>query len=129
MRRILRQHLSSLEELMLQGKDPARFTEELILYFRDLLLYKTAPNLEESLDRALVDDEFTSLAETINPDKYMSYIDTLNKTQQDMRFSNHARIYLEVCLVKLCQTEMKPVAVDLSGSRNYLAKSRRLKRK
>ena len=114
--------LDSLDELLLQGKDPARFTEDFILYFRDLLLYKTAPNLEESLDRALVDDEFTSLAEAIKPNQIYDYIDTLNKAQQDMRFSNHARIYLEVCLVKLCQAETKPVAADLSGVQELIGK-------
>src|SRR5690606_31961822 len=40
------------------------------------------------------------------------YIDILSKTQQEMRFSNHARIYLEVCLVKLCQTERVPAQAD-----------------
>ena len=33
------------------------------------------------------------------------YINILSKAQQDMRFTNDARMYLEVCLVKLCQTE------------------------
>ena len=43
--------LESLEELLFQGKDPVRFIEDMILFYRDMLLYKTAPNLEESLDR------------------------------------------------------------------------------
>ena len=39
--------LEALEELLYQGKDPTRFVEDFILYFRDMLLFKTAPNLEE----------------------------------------------------------------------------------
>lgn len=97
--------LGMLEELLMQGKDPSRFTEDFILYFRDLLLYKTAPNLDEIAEHALLDEEFKTLAEEIQPQQIYEYIDILSKTQQEMRFSNHARIYLEVCLVKLCQTE------------------------
>ena len=42
--------LQSLEELLSQGKDPTRFIEDLSMFYRDMLLYKTAPNLEESLE-------------------------------------------------------------------------------
>ncbi len=104
--------LGTLEELLMQGKDPSRFTEDFILYFRDLLLYKTAPNLDEIAEHALLDEEFKALAEEIQPQQIYEYIDILSKTQQEMRFSNHARIYLEVCLVKLCQTERIPVQGD-----------------
>ena len=96
--------IMALEDLIYHGKDPARFTEDFILYFRDMLLYKTAPNLEESLQRVLLDDEFKSLSEVISPTQIYEYIETLNKTQQEMKFTNNARIYLEVSLVKLCQT-------------------------
>lgn len=104
--------LGTLEELLMQGKDPSRFVEDFILYFRDLLLYKTAPNLDEAAEQALLDDEFKILSEEILPQQIYEYIDILSKTQQEMRFSNHARIYLEVCLVKLCQTESGQVEAD-----------------
>lgn len=96
--------LTTLEELLMQGKDPARFSEDFILYFRDLLLYQTAPNLEGVFESTLLDEEFKALANEVSSEQIYEYIDILSKTQQEMRFSNHARIYLEVCLVKLCQT-------------------------
>lgn len=99
--------LAILEETLREGKDPARLVEDFILYYRDLLLYKVAPNLEESLERAVIDEEFTQLAGKIQSEQIYEYIDILNKTQQDMKFSNHPQIYLEVCFVKLCQTTPK----------------------
>lgn len=104
--------LGALEELLLQGKDPARFSEDFILYFRDLLLYKTAPELEEAMVRAQLDEDFKQLSESMLPEQIYEYIDILSKTQQEMRFSNHARTYLEVCLVKLCQTQVKSFPND-----------------
>ncbi|NHC43143.1 DNA polymerase III subunit gamma/tau [Bacillus sp. MM2020_1] len=99
--------LEALDELLFHGKDPMRFIEDLILFYRDMLLYKTAPNLEESLERVMLDEDFRVMAETISMDQIYQLIDLLNKTQQEMRWTNHPRIFLEVAIVKLCQMEAK----------------------
>ncbi|WP_456272852.1 DNA polymerase III subunit gamma/tau [Bacillus sp. AK031] len=99
--------LQALEELLFQGKDPARLTEDLVLYFRDMLLHQTAPNLEESLERVMLDDDFKELAEKVSPQHIYKFIDILNEAQQEMKFTNHARIYIEVSIVKLCQIEVE----------------------
>ncbi|TDL30321.1 DNA polymerase III subunit gamma/tau [Jeotgalibacillus sp. S-D1] len=105
--------LETIEELLQQGKDPIRLTEDLILYSRDLLLYKTAPDLEESMERVLSDDEFKELAEMIHKDQLYSYIEILNKTQQEMKFTNHARTYLEVAAIKLSHAQKQ---TDTAGA-------------
>ncbi|MED3553764.1 DNA polymerase III subunit gamma/tau [Cytobacillus praedii] len=97
--------LEYLEELLFHGKDPSRFIEDFILYYRDMLLFKAAPRLEESLERVMLDDEFRTLAENVKPEELYKLIDVLNKAQQDMRWTNHPRIFLEVAIVKLCQLE------------------------
>jgi DNA polymerase III subunit gamma/tau len=99
--------LEVLEELLFQGKDPSRFAEDFILYFRDVLLYQTAPNLEESLERVMLDDDFKELTEKVKPQQIYQYINVLNEAGQEMKFTNHARIYLEVSIVKLCQMEQQ----------------------
>jgi DNA polymerase-3 subunit gamma/tau len=107
--------LEALDELLYHGKDPARFIEDFILFYRDMLLFKTAPNLEESLERVLLDDDFRTMADTIPIEQIYQLIDLLNKTQQEMRWTNHPRIFLEVAIVKLCQIEVKQVAQTQSG--------------
>jgi DNA polymerase III subunit gamma/tau len=99
--------LAALDELLYHGKDPMRFIEDIILFYRDMLLYKTAPKLEESLERVMLDDDFRMMAETISMEQIYQLIDLLNKTQQEMRWTNHPRIFLEVAIVKLCQMEVK----------------------
>lgn len=107
--------LEALDELLYHGKDPARFIEDLILFYRDMLLFKTAPNLEESLERVMLDDDFRTMAETIPMEQIYQLIDHLNKTQQEMRWTNHPRIFLEVAIVKLCQMEATQAAQAPSG--------------
>ncbi|ESU34577.1 DNA polymerase III subunit gamma/tau [Bacillus sp. 17376] len=97
--------LEALEELLLQGKDPARFIEDLIFFYRDMLLYKAAPALEESMERVMLDEDFQELANQVEPAKIYELIEILNKAQQEMRWTNHPRIFLEVAIVKLCQLE------------------------
>ncbi|WP_332699137.1 DNA polymerase III subunit gamma/tau [Halalkalibacter lacteus] len=93
--------LETLERLLQDGKDPIRFVEDLIYYFRDLLLYKNAPQAEGLLERAKVDDFFKEL--TVNVDSNWLYIaiESLNVSQQEMKWSAHPKIFLELALLKL----------------------------
>src|SRR5699024_11702081 len=64
------QHLQSglelLDDLIQSGKDPARFVYDLIYFLRDLLLYKSAPALEDILERATVDDHLDRKSTRMN---------------------------------------------------------------
>ncbi|WP_026674066.1 DNA polymerase III subunit gamma/tau [Alkalihalobacterium bogoriense] len=95
--------LQSVNGIINEGKDPQRFIEDLIFYFRDILLYQTAPSLEEALERAKVDEEFKQLASSLTTTLIYHYIDVLNHSQQEMKWASHSKIFLEVAIVKLCQ--------------------------
>jgi DNA polymerase III subunit gamma/tau len=97
--------LQLLEEMMDQGKDPNRLIEDLILYYRDLLLYKTAPHVEGAIKGTVVDDTFQHLAQSVPLSDIYETIEVLNKSQQEMKWTNHPRIFLEVALVKLCHQQ------------------------
>lgn len=101
----VRTALKTLDDLMNHGKDPMRFIEDLIFYYRDMLLYQTTPQLEEVLERVMVDEAFEGLAQSIDNSEIYKMIDILNQTQQEMKWTNHPRIFLEVALVKLTQIE------------------------
>ncbi|EFS01905.1 DNA polymerase III subunit gamma/tau, partial [Listeria seeligeri FSL S4-171] len=96
--------ISTLTALLAEGKDPVRLVEDLLVFFRDVLLYQKAPSLEETLERALVDDDFVALAKRADSLKIYEFVKILNTAQQQMRFSNHPGIYVEVALVQLTQT-------------------------
>ncbi|ANB60026.1 DNA polymerase III subunit gamma/tau [Anoxybacteroides amylolyticum] len=95
--------LQLVEQFMNQGKDPNRLLEDLIFYYRDLLIYKTAPHLQKG--GVAIDPVFQQLAQFVSVPAIYETIETLNKSQQEMKWTNHSRIFLEVALVKLCQQE------------------------
>ncbi len=57
--------------MMSKGKDPVRFMEDFIYYYRDMLLYQTSPQLEHMLERVIVDDQFRKLSEEMQPEVIM----------------------------------------------------------
>jgi DNA polymerase-3 subunit gamma/tau len=99
--------LQALDDLMNQGKDPKRFIEDIIYFYRDILLYQSSPQLEDILVRVTVDSAFQQLAQTIQPERIYEIIDVLNKCQQEMKWTNHPKILLEISIVQLCQQETK----------------------
>lgn len=97
--------IGAVETLIETGKDPVRFLEDLIYYYRDLLLYQTSSDLVEMLERAQADEHFKQLAGTMGKTDIYRMIEILNESQQEMKWTNHPRIFLELAVVKLCQAK------------------------
>lgn len=95
--------LSLIEELIANGKEPLRLAEDLITFFRDLLLLQTGEELAELLQLVAPEEQFVELAKNYSADTLYGFIDILAKTQQEMRFSHHTKIYLETALLKMAQ--------------------------
>ncbi len=82
----------------------------------------------------LLDDKFKELSQQINVTQICQIIDELNKQQENMRFSSHQSIYLEVLTVKLTQLSTNSEAdrvsnVDLSQIELLKQKIENLQRK
>jgi DNA polymerase-3 subunit gamma/tau len=88
--------------LLQEGKDPVRFLGDLIYYYRDMLLYKSAPQLEELLERVSTDESFEQLAQSTDVENIYTIISQLNQAQQEMKWTNHPKIFLETTFIKIC---------------------------
>lgn len=99
--------LQTIHAILDEGKDSKRLLEDLINCCRDLLLYKQAPEMLEQTGSVMIDDEFKNMAEKSNPETLYRYIDTLNEQQENMRYSMHQSVYLEVLTVKLAKIDGK----------------------
>ncbi|MBB6450618.1 DNA polymerase-3 subunit gamma/tau [Geomicrobium halophilum] len=97
--------VQAADALIREGKDPLRFMEDIIYYLRDLLLYQTAPDVEELLDRVQVDNTFQSLADRIKANWAHQTIDMLHEELREMKGSSHPKIFLEMAVIHICQRE------------------------
>ena len=95
--------LEGLESILCEGKEARRFLEDLLLYCRDLLMYQQAPKLLAEKAGTLT-EAFKELATQTPAEKIYQLIQILNDTQNEIRFTNNANIYLEVATVKLAKT-------------------------
>lgn len=109
--------LEVLENILAEGKEARRLTEDLLLYCRDLLIYQQAPKLLENR-AAYLTENFKQLAETTASERLYSMIKILSETQNEIRFTNHANIYLEVATVKLATPQSNTESATVVQSSN-----------
>lgn len=93
-----------VEQLIQSGKDPEKCLENLIYYFRDLLVLKLAPGHSVSTERILNPQAYLSLVEQFTAQRLFSMIDTLNKYQSEMRHAALPQTIFEVALMKITLT-------------------------
>lgn len=95
--------LETLTKITGAGKDGQRFIEDLISFIRDVLLYQESPSLIDLPATGLRKEDFDQLSGAAGSTALYQMIDTLNDIQQEMRFTTHPDVYLEVLTVRLCQ--------------------------
>ncbi len=107
-----------VEKVIEYGYDLRFFFKELIQHFRNILLVKSIPDPQDLLP--LNEEEINDLkkeAERASREEILRYLVVLQQGEQELKFSSHPRIYLEVFLVKLCHfkkiTDLKDVMKDL----------------
>lgn len=111
------QSLTTMTEVLAAGKDGQRFTEDLISLLRDVLLYQESPDLIDPATTGLSVEDFDQMSQNATADQLYQMIDVINQIQDEMRFTTHPDVYLEVLTVRLSQTKAtttvaQPVAED-----------------
>jgi len=94
--------LSLVEALMQAGKSADKCMENLIYYFRDILVLQLASNGTTTTERIVERDRFKEMADSYASESLFKMIDTLNHYQNEMRHASQPQTLLEVALLKLC---------------------------
>ncbi|GAA6112877.1 MAG: DNA polymerase III subunit gamma/tau [Apilactobacillus sp.] len=100
--------LSNVREMLDSGKDAERFIEDLIKYCQDILLYQQSPEMVEEAELGVIDDNFKALTESIDAPTIYQMIVDLNDIQNQMKYTMHPDVYLDVLTVKLASTQSQP---------------------
>lgn len=113
--------LSQFNHIIQNGKDPGRFVHDLIYFLRDLLLYKSAPNIGDILERAMIDDEFKNLAQVISPDWIQDAIIKLNQCQQEMKWTNSPKVFIEIAILTITTESSHQEKVSSSNDSDIIS--------
>lgn len=90
-----------LDTIIQQGKDPGRFVYDLIYFMRDLLLFKSTPDLEGMLERAVPNEAFHELAKAVSADWIQDAIMKLNACQQEIKWTNSPKVFIEIAILTI----------------------------
>ncbi len=94
------------DHMIENGKDPTRFVFDIIYYLRDMLFYKTAAELEDVLDTAIVDENFKQVTNKIENNWIQEAIIMFNDCQQQIKWTNSPKIFIEITLLSIANKKV-----------------------
>lgn len=95
--------LVELDKVLSQGKSPLVFANDLISYFRDLLLVNTLGDGSREIV-VVKDDVFAEMKKQATSENYaeiLKAIEVLSEIEQELRYSVQPRIVLETAIIKI----------------------------
>lgn len=104
--------LNHVDTIIQEGKDPGRFVFDLIYYLRDLLLFQSAPGLENALERAILNDTFKELSEKVNAAWIQNAISELNQCQQEIKWTNSPKVFIEITVLNIADAKPQPFSIE-----------------
>lgn len=105
-----------VESLMLAGKSADKCMENLIYYFRDLIVLKLVPDDGAVTERVVDRDRFRVMAEAYSAQRLFTMIDVLNRYQVELKHASQPQTLFEVALMKLCSIGEEASASAVSGT-------------
>ncbi len=91
--------LELLENLVEKGKEIPKIVSDLTIFLRDILIYKADSTLVNN--QIFSNKELESFLKTINNSIIYKWLDILNNTNNQMRFSNQKRMFLDLAFLKM----------------------------
>jgi len=100
--------LTHLNDVVAEGKDLKRFTNQLIDYMRSLMLAKISSDLSNMINAS--DDAIERIkeqADYVSLDLLLRSINILTQVEVDSKWSSNARVILEIGLIKMIQPDLE----------------------
>jgi DNA polymerase III subunit gamma/tau len=96
--------LNLVEKLVMDGKDIAKFSSDLVFYYRDLLICKTSGQAESIIETSKETlEKMNSQCKSLDREEIYYIIKELSLLESGLKWATHPRILLEVTLIKLCE--------------------------
>ncbi len=111
--------LTTIEEVLEEGKDLNNFIWEIIKYNKDILVYKTSGKLEIYNEEEK--KEIKQISENIDKQKLVDIIYELSELERDIKNSTQKTIMFQAGIIKLCDE-------NLSKSKNLETRVERIEK-
>ncbi len=98
--------IDAFNNLLKLGKEPVKFIDDLLVFYRNMLVFRNSKN-ETFVESIYSDEEFINLASKLSNQLIFFNIDELSKIKSAMRFATNQKIYVELAIIKLVDTDLK----------------------
>ena len=95
--------LNKITEYTDSGKNLVKVAEELILFLRNVLIYKKVPKFLEENNVSI--DNYKEVSEKIETTSLLNLINEINESIPIMKISNNPRLNLELTFIKMFETK------------------------
>ena len=95
--------LSIFDELLEQGKEPVQMLEQLLYFYRDVLVQKGNDAKEDLLIHTLYTEDFQVIVDGLFVGEVYTYIRHLQDGLAEAKFGKNARLVAEMALLKMCR--------------------------
>lgn len=95
--------LSLFDELLEQGKEPVQMLEQLLYFYRDVLVQKGNDAKEDLLIHTLYTEDFQVIVDGLSVGEVYTYIRHLQDGLAEAKFGKNARLVAEMALLKMCR--------------------------
>lgn len=102
--------IQQLNDLISSGKEVNKIINSLLVFYRDVLLYKSVGN--EGYNKYIFSKQsFQDFCSNIAVSKIMYFIDILCDVQSKVKYSTTPNIFLEIALIKMCNISVEELDI------------------
>lgn len=100
--------IRTVDDMMMQGREPAKIVTDFIWYLRNLLLVRGSDDMEDVLDMSTENLlRLKEEAKMIDDAGLMRYIRIFSELSAQIKYAAQKRVMLDVALIKLCRPQME----------------------
>lgn len=101
--------MNLIDDLIKNGKEITRIVNDLINFYKNMLLFKNVSNYNSDLS-LYKNEQFINLSKVISNQRIYAYINTLSEVQNNIKWTNQKRAYLDLGIIKMTDSfELKNV--------------------
>ncbi|MFS0876710.1 DNA polymerase III subunit gamma/tau [Solibacillus isronensis] len=102
-----------------KGKEPKYFVEELLIYLRDILVFRKLQG-KADLKKGHTDKNFAEVANAISNDAVFAYMKKLQQTVNDMKFHHDLSLLMEMTIIDMVTGADKSLQAQIDELRGLI---------
>lgn len=102
------------------GKEPKFFVEEMMIYLRDILVFKKL-GAGATLKKGSTDANFQAIATAVGVESVYVYLDELQRTLSEIKFHHDLQLLLEMTIIRMINSQSSSLQSQIDELRQMIS--------